>query len=78
MTTKIAIKQLSQEVIDLINAGGRGTLLRDIISNVAVGAAPVGTKFPQGQDLTILRKYCVEVTFKEAGNYKVNHLDSIT
>lgn len=52
MATKITLKQLSQEVLDLIDAGGSGALLRDIISNVAVGAAPVGTKFPKGQDLT--------------------------
>lgn len=60
MATKISAKQLSQEVLDLINSGG-GALLREIISNVAVGAAPIGTKFPKGQDLTefaemILRK----------------------
>lgn len=52
MATKISLKQLSDEVITLINSGGGGALLREIISNVAVGAAPSGTRFPQGQDLT--------------------------
>lgn len=75
MATKISKKQLSQEVLDLINSGGGGALLRDIISNVSVGAAPSGTKFPQGQDLTafaeaILRKDIVptiQTSFSGAG-----------
>lgn len=52
MATKISLKQLSDEVINLINSGGGGALLKDIVSNVTVGAAPAGTKFPIGQDLT--------------------------
>lgn len=51
MATKIKLKQLDQEIIDLLGGGG-GSLIREIISNVAVGAAPVGTRFPQGQSLT--------------------------
>lgn len=51
MATKISLKQLSQEILDLISAGG-GALTRDITSNVTVGAAPAGTKFPKNQDLT--------------------------
>lgn len=51
MATKIKLKQLDQEIIDLIDAGG-GALIRDIISNVTVGAANAGTKFPKNQSLT--------------------------
>lgn len=51
MATKINKKQLGQDVLDLISSGG-GALLKDIISNVTVGAAPSGTKFPEGQTLT--------------------------
>ena len=59
MATKIKLKQLDREIIDLL--GGGGSLIRDIVSNVTVGAAPSGTKFPKGQELTgfaemILRK----------------------
>lgn len=52
MATKIKLKQLDQEVIDMIAAGGGGALLRDIVSNVTVGAANAGTKFPKNQTLT--------------------------
>lgn len=52
MATKISLKQLSQEVIDLINSGEGGALLNDIISNVTVGAANAGTLFPKNQTLT--------------------------
>lgn len=60
MATKISLKQLSKEVLDLLNRGG-GSLEKDITSNVTVGAAPANTKFPQGQTFTefaekILRK----------------------
>lgn len=50
MATKIKLKQLDQEIIDLL--GGGGSLIRDIISNVTVGAANAGTKFPKNQTLT--------------------------
>lgn len=60
MATKISLKQLSKEVLDLLNRGG-GSLEKDITSNVDVGAAPANTEFPQGQTFTefaerILRK----------------------
>lgn len=73
MATKISKKQLSQEILDMIAAGG-GALLNDIISNVTVGAAPSGTKFPQGQELTgfaemILRKDIIPtITTTFSGN----------
>lgn len=52
MATKIKLKQLDQEVIDLLSGAGGGSLLRDIISNVTVGAANAGTIFPKNQTLT--------------------------
>lgn len=62
-STKITLKQLSQEIIDLLNKKGSGdaSLEKEIISNVACGAAPSGTTFPEGQSFTefaekILRK----------------------
>lgn len=74
MATKISKKQLSQEVLDLINSGG-GALLKQIISNVTVGAAPAGSNFPEGQTLTqfaemILRKDItptIQTSFTGAG-----------
>lgn len=61
MATKISLKQLSQEVLDLIAAGGGGALSKQIVSNVTVGAAAAGSVFPKDQTLTqfaeqILRK----------------------
>lgn len=50
MSTKISLKQLAPEVLDLL--GGGGALSRDITSNVSVGAANSGTLFPNGQTLT--------------------------
>lgn len=50
MATKIKLKQLDQEILDLL--GGGGSLIRDIISNVTVGAANAGTTFPKNQTLT--------------------------
>lgn len=78
MATKIALKQLSQEVIDLINTGG-GALIRNITSNVTVGAANAGTLFPKNQSLTefaeaILLKEItptISTKFPEAGVYEV-------
>lgn len=51
MATKISVKQLSDEVLELLSSGG-GALIRDITSNVAVGAAAAGTNFPKNQTLT--------------------------
>lgn len=55
MATKITLKQLSQEVLDLLNGrGGSGEayLEKEIISNTTCGAAPANTLFPQGQSFT--------------------------
>lgn len=57
MASKIFLSQLSQEVIDFIennsgSGGGSSALLKEIISNVTVGAAPAGTVFPKSLDLT--------------------------
>lgn len=56
MASKITLKQLGQDVIDFISNGGSGAgggaLTRDIISNVAVGAANAGTLFPMNQSFT--------------------------
>lgn len=58
MASKVQLYQLSQDVIDFIlhnagtGGGGGGALTWDIISNVAVGAAPAGTLFAKDDDLT--------------------------
>lgn len=56
MAAKVYLNQLSQEVLDFIGAGGSGggdaVLMRDILANVAIGAAPAGTTYPRGQNFT--------------------------
>lgn len=54
MATKIGLKQLSQEILDILNKGGGGEseLEKEIISNIDCGAAKSGTVFPQGQTFT--------------------------
>ena len=53
-TTKISLKQLGQDILDLLYKSGEGdaVLEKEIVSNVAIGAAPSGTNFPQGQTFT--------------------------
>lgn len=79
MATKIGLKNLSPEVLAML--GGGGALSHDILSNVTVGAAPAGTKFPLGQDLTsfaenILVKAVgptISTTFSGTGTYEVGN-----
>lgn len=57
MASKVVLSQLGQDVIDFIenNASGGGgatRLEKEIISNIAVGAAAAGTIFPQSQSFT--------------------------
>ena len=54
MGTKISLKQLSDEILEKLNngSGGNASLLREIVSNITVGAANSGTVFPEGQSLT--------------------------
>lgn len=61
MATKISVKQLGDDILALIGKGGGASLEKEIISNTVCGAAPSGTRFPQGQTFTefaekILRK----------------------
>lgn len=61
MATKITLKQLGPDILNLLNKSGNASLEKDITSNVVVGAAASGTLFPQGQTFTefaekILRK----------------------
>lgn len=77
MATKIKLKQLDQEIINLL--GGGGALTRDITSNVTVGAANSGTLFPKNQSLTefaeaILLKEItptISTTFSGSGVHEV-------
>lgn len=52
MATKISLKQLGDDVLKLIGKGRTSSLDKDIISNVACGAAPSGTLFKEGQTFT--------------------------
>lgn len=61
MATKISLKQLGQDILDLLNKSGDAKLEKEIISNVTVGAAAAGSTFPKAQTFTefaekILRK----------------------
>lgn len=61
MATKITLKQLGQDVLNLLNKSGDCALEKEITSNVTVGAAVSGTIFTKGQTFTefaekILRK----------------------
>ena len=52
MATKISVKQLGDDILALIGKGGGASLEKEIISNTVCGAAPSGTRFPQGQTFT--------------------------
>lgn len=61
MATKISLKMLAEDVLNLIKGGGGALLEKDITSNTVCGAAPSGTKFLTGTSFTefaekILRK----------------------
>lgn len=86
MATKISLKQLGQDILDLIKSGGSGTgegaLIEDITSNVPVGAAAAGTLFEEDTTFTefakrILRKDIVPaISFSASGTgvYELGHI----
>lgn len=71
MATKITLKQLADDIVELLTGGG-GALEKDITSNVTVGAATSGSKFPKGQSFTEFAEKILRTDVMPAFNFSAS------